>query len=148
MEAIIENKVSHFLQNNLSPIGNYFLRAFLGIHAGEGSFSAQWKRIFLINPSFWLVESEFLSIGNSILLFRTFFLLVEIIISSKICFHQPKIRISLKNTFPLDGKKTDRGLRKMEKEDDFHQQENQLSTSGNIETFTGGNVYFCSEISL
>ena len=35
--------------------------------------------------------------------------------SSKIRFHQPKTRISLKNTFPLDRKKTGRGLQNMEK---------------------------------
>ena len=81
---------SHFLQSNLSLIGNHFLLVFLNIPAGESSFSEQWKRIFLMNPSISLVESEFLSIGNSILLFTAFFLLVETIISSKICFHQPK----------------------------------------------------------
>ena len=51
------------------------------------------------------MESEFLPIGNSILLFTAFFLLVETIISSKLRFHYTKIRSSLKNTFPLDGRK-------------------------------------------
>ena len=51
------------------------------------------------------MESEFLPIGNSILLFTAFVLLVEIIISFKLRFHYPKIRSSLKNTFPLDGEK-------------------------------------------
>ena len=66
---------------------------------------ALWKRIFLTNPSFWLVESEFMSIGSSIILFTAFFLLMETIISCKLSFLWVKIRISLNNNFPLDGKK-------------------------------------------
>ena len=54
---------------------------------------------------FWLVESEFMSIGNSIIIFKAFFLLLETIISSKLSFLWAEIRISLNNIFPLDGKK-------------------------------------------
>ena len=69
---------SHFLWKNILPtIGNHFLRTF-GIYlpAGESSFSAQWKRIFLKNPSSRLMESEFLFNGNSFYL-KLFFLLPE-----------------------------------------------------------------------
>ena len=58
------------------------------------------------------MESEFLSIGNSIFLFTAFF-------SSKIRFNKAEIRISLKNTFPLDGKKSCSCLRKMERKKMF-----------------------------
>ena len=36
----------------------------------ENSFSVKWKRIFLTNSSSRLVETVFMSSGNSILLFR------------------------------------------------------------------------------
>ena len=39
------------------------------------------------------------------MLFTAFFLLVEVTIRSKIRFQKPKITISLKSTFPLEGKK-------------------------------------------
>ena len=65
-------------------------------------------------------RSEFLSIGGRIPLFTAIFLFVETIISSKICFHDPKIRISLKNTFPPDKNKTDRGFQNMDKKNGFH----------------------------
>ena len=54
--------------------------------------------------------------------------------SQKIRFHQPEWRISLKNAFPLNGKKagvTGRSLWKMEKKNDFHKLENHLFTSKN-----------------
>ena len=60
---------------------------FLDIRVGESSFSAWWKNIFLTNPSFWLVESEFLSIGNNILLFTAFF-----------CYWKPLL--ALNSVFP------------------------------------------------
>ena len=44
------------------------------------------KTYFLTNPSFRLMESEFLFNGNSILLFTALVLLAENIISSKIRF--------------------------------------------------------------
>ena len=106
VETIIQIKMKpFFIKKPPSHYWKPFITVFLDIPAGESSFSAQQKRIFLTNPSFWLVESEFLSIENSILLFTAFFLSVETIISSKIRFHQPKTRISLKNTFPLHRKK-------------------------------------------
>ena len=46
-----------------------------------------------------------MSIGNSIILFTAFFLLMETIISSKFSFLWAEIRISLNNNFSLDGKK-------------------------------------------
>ena len=68
------NQGEAIFYSNFSPtIGNHVLRAFVDIPGGERSFSAQWKRILLTNPSFQLVESEFLSIGNSILLFTVFY---------------------------------------------------------------------------
>ena len=58
------------------------------------------------------MELGVLSIRNSTLLFTAFFLLVEAIGN--------KVRISLKNTFPIDVKKTGKGLRKIEKENVFN----------------------------
>ena len=73
-KASFKLRWSHFLYSNVFPtIRNHFLRVFSDIPAGESSFFTQWKRIFLTNLSFLLVESEFLSIGNSILLFTAFF---------------------------------------------------------------------------
>ena len=64
-----------------------FCGYFLDIPAGESRLSTWWKLIFLTNRTFWLVESECLSCGNSFLLIKAFFLLVETIVSSKIRFH-------------------------------------------------------------
>ena len=104
VETIIQIKVKpFFIKQPLFYYRKPCFTGFLDNLAGESSFRAQWKGIFLTNPSIWLVESEFLSIENSILLFTAFFL--QTIISSKILFHQPEIRIYLTNTFPLDGEK-------------------------------------------
>ena len=107
VETTIQIKVKPFFYRvtSLLLLEAIFYMFFLDILTGESSFFAQWKRIFLTNFSFWLVESDFLPVGNSFFLFTAFFLLVETIISSKLRFHQPKIRISLKNTFPVEGKR-------------------------------------------
>ena len=44
------------------------------------------RRIFLANPSFWLVESEFLSSRNSILLFAASFYLWKPLLAAKSIF--------------------------------------------------------------
>ena len=96
----------HFLLSVLieQPLSYYWkpiFTCFLDIPAGE----SRWKGIFLASPSFWLVDSEFMCTGSSIILFTAFFLLMETIISSKLSFLWVEIRISLNNNFPLDGKK-------------------------------------------
>ena len=80
------------------------------------------KQHFHVVETYLFNESFILTFEIRIFVYRkqysfiySFFLLVDAIISSKICFHQPRIRIYFKNTFPLDGKKTSSGLRKMEK---------------------------------
>ena len=76
-------------------------------------YSCRWKQLFcekepyLFNGSFILAcESEFLSIGKSILLFTAFFLLVEAIISHK---------DFLEKSFSTRRRKTGRDPQKMEK---------------------------------
>ena len=86
---------------------------------------------YIFNESFILASGIRISVYRKQHSFIYNILLVETIISSNVCSRQPKRRISLKNTFPLDGKKTSRGLRKMEKKDGFHQPENHLSKSKN-----------------
>ena len=86
VETIIQIKVKPLFMSNLLVLETIFYGFF--------RYSCPWKQLFhvvetyfLKNPSFWLVESEFQSIGNNILLFTAFFLLVETIISSKLRFH-------------------------------------------------------------
>ena len=70
VEIIVQIKVKLFLTDHLCPsIGNHFLRV---TPAGGSSFFGEMETVFLTNPSFRLVESEFLFIGNSILLFTVF----------------------------------------------------------------------------
>ena len=95
-----------FTEQPVSYYWKLFFTSFLDIPAAESSFSVQRKRISLTNPLFWIMGSDFLSIGNNNLLFTNFFLLVETIISSKIRFEK---------YFSSRRKKTGRCLRKMEK---------------------------------
>ena len=64
MEAIIQNKVKPFLIEFIGVVKTYFLT----------------------NSLFRLMESDFLFSRKSILLFTQFFLLVEVVFSSKIRF--------------------------------------------------------------
>ena len=113
VETIIQIKVKpFFIKQPLFYYRKPCFTGFLDNLAGESSFRAQWKGIFLANPSIWRVESEFLSIENSIHLFTAFFL--QTIISSKILFHQPENKDLLDKYFSTRRRKTGRGLQKME----------------------------------
>ena len=62
-----------FIQSKFCASGSHFFLFFQDTFAGEDSFFAKWKCIFLTNPSFWLMESEFLLMGNSFTLFTAIF---------------------------------------------------------------------------
>ena len=99
-----------FIEQTLSYYWKPFLTSFLNIPTGESSFSALWICIFL-TKSLVLACAVRISVYRIPYLFfiYSFFLLAETIISSKIRLHQPKKRMSLKNTFALNGKRNWQG---------------------------------------
>ena len=128
VETIIQIKVKPFLQSNLSPtIGSHFLHVFQLFLRVKAAFARSENVSFQqILPFSWCNQNFCLS-ETVFFYLQLFFCLWKPLLTLNSVSTQPKIRISLKNTFPLDGKKIAGVSEKWEK-NGFHYPEKQLST--------------------